>query len=146
MASRSFTLAELAQAAGLPVNIVRAYRAEGLLQPSRRLPGRSDDFGFGAEHLARLRFIKRALKHGFIMADVAQLVDSKALVTCGDVHAIASWRLSEVIRSNAGAPEAVALTQLLHVCAGKGSREDCKILQLLGPEEVAERERERERD
>lgn len=140
MASGSFTLAELAKAAGVPVSIVRAYRAEGLLQPTRRLRGRSDDYGFQSEHLARLLFIKRALKHGLTLADVAQLVDSDALVTCGDVHAVTSRRLSEIVKCrDAGTPEAVALTVLLGLCAGKGSREDCKILQLLGPEEFADR-------
>jgi hypothetical protein len=72
------------------------------------------------------------------LADVAQLVDSNTVVTCSDVHAITSRRLSEVIQSrDAGTPEAAALTQLLKACAGTGSRKNCKILQMLAREDAA---------
>jgi hypothetical protein len=113
----------------MSIDDVRSYRDQGLLQRPRRQRSRTDDFAFQAEHVERLQFIKRALKHGLTVNDIAQLVDPAALVTCGDVYAVTARRL-EQIRQSGGAdtPVAAALAKLLDVCARAGTRQDCRIL------------------
>jgi MerR family mercuric resistance operon transcriptional regulator len=130
MPSRPFTLSGLAEAAGMSVDDVRFYRDSGLMQPPRRTRGRTDDFAFGAEHVERLEFIRRALACGFSHEDIAGFVDPFALVTCGDVYAIANRRLETMRRSGQGdTPMAACLASLVEQCAGVGPRKDCKIIQ-----------------
>jgi sugar/nucleoside kinase (ribokinase family) len=91
--------------------------------------GRTDDKAFGAEHVERLKFIRRALVCEFSHEDIAGFVDPVALVTCGDVYAVATRRLETMRRSGRGdAPAAALLTKLLEECARVGSRRDCGIL------------------
>ena len=132
MASGPFTLAQLARAAGMSIEDVRAYRDQGLLQRARRQRSRTDDFAFQAEHLERLQFIKRALEYGLTADDIARIVDPAALVTCGDVYAVTARRLEQIRQTGGGdTPVAVALTKLLDVCRRVGSRQDCQILGML---------------
>lgn len=129
MRSGPFTLVQLARIVRMSVVHVRFYRESGLLQPPRRQRGRADHFAFQAEHVERLRFIQQALKHGFLVEDIAKMVDDAT--TCSDVQRIAVHRLAELRRG--GAPDAtiVALEKLIAACPGVGTRRDCKILDSL---------------
>src|SRR5690349_18434813 len=109
MASGPFTLAQLAEAAGMSVDDVRFYRDSGLMQPPHRVRGRTDDVAFGAEHVERLKFIKRALTCGYTHEDIARFVDPAVLVTCGDVYATTARRLEHVRRSGRGDPATTVL-------------------------------------
>lgn len=132
MASRPFTLTQLARAVGMRLADVRFYRDSGLLPPARRQRGRTDDFAFQEEHVERLTFIKRALDCGFTQEDITLMVNPAALVTCGDVYAVAARRLEQLRQSGAADTEAtVALARLLDRCAGVGPRKDCQILATL---------------
>ena len=132
MASEPFTLGQLAKAGGVSVDDLRFYRDSGLLQPPRRARGRTDDFAFGTEHVERLKFIRRALACGLTHEDIAGLVDPHALVTCGDVYAIAARRLKHLRKGGkADTPAATYLAQVTGACARMGSGTDCNILQEL---------------
>jgi DNA-binding transcriptional MerR regulator len=85
MASGPFTVAQLARAVDMSIGQVRHYHELGLLQAPRRQRGRSADVAH-AEHLQRLRFIKRALSVGYSLEDIAGLVDPHAVVTCRVVY------------------------------------------------------------
>jgi DNA-binding transcriptional MerR regulator len=113
----------------MSVDHVRLYRESGLLQPPRRQRGRSDYFAFQAEHVERLRFIKRALRHGFLVEDIAKMVDDAT--TCSDVHRVCVHRLAELRRDGDSNAAAVALGKLIALCVGVGSRKDCKVLDAL---------------
>ena len=126
MALQPFTLAQLARAAGMSVEDVRSYRDSGLLPPPKRQRTRTDDFSFQVEHLERLRFIQRALAHGFTFENIARLVDEHGLVTCNDVYRISLQRLEEL--RHLGDAKAAALEKLIASCPGKGGRKECKIL------------------
>jgi DNA-binding transcriptional MerR regulator len=116
----------------MSIDDVRSYRDQRLLQAPRRKRSRTDDFAFQAEHLERLRLIKHALEHGLTIGDIAQLVDSSTLMTCGDVYAVTARRLEQVRRSDgADSPRAAALEKLLDLCARVGPRSDCGILAAL---------------
>ena len=132
MASGSFTLSQLAKAGGMNIDDVRFYRDSGLLPPPRRARSRTDDFGFGTEHVERLKFIRRALACGLTHEDIGALVNPAALVTCGDVYAIAARRLKHLRKAEkADTLAALHLEQASAACARVGSRKDCKLLEAL---------------
>ncbi|MBV8393343.1 MAG: hypothetical protein JOY81_09205 [Alphaproteobacteria bacterium] len=110
---------------------VRLYRDCGLLQEPRRHQRRPDKLSFHAEHLKRLLFIKHALACGFTHEDVVKLVNPVALVTCGDVYAVANRRLAAMqATGRAGSPEATCLAQLRQSCQRVGPRADCKVIEV----------------
>ncbi len=129
MASGLFTLAQLARAVGMSVDDVRFYRECGLLQPPRRQRRRTDDLAFQAEHVERLRFIQRAIAHGFFLEDIERFVDETAPVTCNDVYRISVDRLAEYRKArSSGHPMVIALEKLVASCGRVGGRRDCQIL------------------
>ena len=135
MASGPFTLAQLARAVGMSIEDVRFFGDRGLLQPARRSPGRKDQSAFHREHVDRLNFIKRALELRFTLADISQLVDAEALVTCNDVHQFAERHLL-ALRRMVDVPAAVVSTleRLTASCSRRGHRSECPvILFLAGP-------------
>lgn len=132
MASRSFTLAHLAKAVGMRFEDVKFYRDRGLLQAPRRKRGRTATLAYHQEHVDRLRFIERALRHGFSVEAIAQLVDLNAMRTCGDVARIATREL-EALRRRMGPDDrtVAALEILLAKCPKVGGRDECPILAAL---------------
>jgi MerR family transcriptional regulator, mercuric resistance operon regulatory protein len=124
-----FTLAQLAQAAGVSIDDVRAYRDGGLLQPARRRSGRSSDSAYHQEHVDRLRFIGRALGYGFSLDAIAQFVEPSGLLTCKDVHAIGTRDLENLRRrAEPEAKVAAAFENLLSKCPQTGGRRGCPVL------------------
>jgi DNA-binding transcriptional MerR regulator len=116
----------------MSIDDVRSYRDQGLLQPPRRQRSRTDDFAFQAEHVERLQFIKRALTCGFSLDDVAKIVDSTALVTCGDMRALTDRRLQQLREAGcADSPAAANLQRLRETCSAVGPRRDCSIIEAL---------------
>ncbi|MEW2547823.1 MerR family transcriptional regulator [Streptomyces sp. NPDC047002] len=67
---REYRMAELAEAAGLPLRTVRYYRERGLLPPPRR-SGRIA--WYDEHHLARLRTIAALLERGHTLNGIADL-------------------------------------------------------------------------
>ncbi len=132
MASGPFTLAQLAEAVGMSVDDVEFYRDRGLLQLPRRQRGRPNRLAFHAEHVERMKFIKRAPACGFMHEDIARFVDRDGLVTCGDIHDVTRRRLETLqAAGKAGTPQEICLGRLREVCTGVGGRKDCRILETL---------------
>jgi DNA-binding transcriptional MerR regulator len=66
------TLAELAEASGIPARTIRFYIARGLLDgPLKAGRGAS----YTADHLARLEEIKRLQTEGRVLAEIAQILE-----------------------------------------------------------------------
>ena len=136
MASGPFTLVELARAVGMSVDDVRFYGECGLLQPPRRQDGGTDDLAFQTDHVERLRFIQRAIAHGFLLEDIERFVDETAPVTCNDVYRISVDRLAEYRKARRpGHPIVVALEMLVASCGRVGGRKDCQIVASLAKSE-----------
>ena len=87
----TFTIGELARAAGVPSSTIRYYEREGLLRPSSRSP--SNYRIYSESELERLRFIRAAQATGFTLDDVTQLLRPAA---CGKVQALIEERLAVV--------------------------------------------------
>ena len=69
----SYTIDELARAAGITTTTVRLYQGKGLL-PGPEMRGRVGHYG--AAHLARLRLIGALQERGFSLAAIRALVDT----------------------------------------------------------------------
>jgi DNA-binding transcriptional MerR regulator len=70
---RTYTVDELASAAGLTTTTIRLYQTKGLL-PGPELRGRVGHYG--PAHLARLRLITGLQERGFSLAAIRALVDT----------------------------------------------------------------------
>jgi MerR family mercuric resistance operon transcriptional regulator len=94
----TYTIGQLAQAAGVPTSTVRYYERIGLLQAAGRTAGNYRRYG--AEALERLRFIRAAQATGFTLEDITvllQLRDAPASA-CQDVQARIAERLVDLER------------------------------------------------
>ena len=67
-----YTVDELADATGLSVRNIRAYRSRGLLHPPR-MRGRVGYYG--SEHLTQLRLVQALLQRGLSLAVIGRLVE-----------------------------------------------------------------------
>src|SRR5688572_2406285 len=73
MADDELTIDELAQRVGMTVRNVRAHQSRGLL-PAPELRGRTGYYG--AEHVARLEFIKDLQAEGFNLGAIRRILES----------------------------------------------------------------------
>jgi MerR family mercuric resistance operon transcriptional regulator len=127
----SFTIGQLAAAAGVTVETVRFYQRRGLLEvPEREGAGYRR---YSERDRARLEFIRRAKELGFTLTEIAELLAPGSGRTAESVAHAAAVKLDEV---DAKLRDLMALRcrlrQLLRVCA-HGDNEECAALQLLRP-------------
>ena len=129
-------IGELASATSTKVETVRYYEKIGLLA----LPARTSANyrAYGNEHLARLSFIRRARDLGFTLEAVRELLtlsDDKAR-SCEAVDSIARVHLADIERKISDlAALRTELDRVIGSCR-KGTVEDCKIIETLGPKDV----------
>lgn len=126
-------IGELGQATATKVETVRYYEKIGLLPPPARTGGNYR--AYGADHLARLSFIRRARDLGFTLEAVRELLtlsDDKAQ-SCDAVDVIARAHLTEVRRKIADLQAlSTELSRVLGSCS-HGTVADCKIIESLAP-------------
>jgi len=94
-----YTIGELALAADVPTSTVRYYERCGLLRPAAR-SGSGSYRLYGQRELERLQFIRAAQRSGFVLEDVASLLelrDGKA-DPCSEVQELIATRLEDVTR------------------------------------------------
>lgn len=96
--SSTLTIGQLARRAGVPTSTLRYYEAEGLLEPAGRTE--SGYRYYAPEAVQTLRFIQRAQRFGFALADVRALLDGLRLRNLNDtaVVAIAEQRFLDIER------------------------------------------------
>jgi Zn(II)-responsive transcriptional regulator len=126
----TFSIGQLAKRAAVPIDTVRYYERNDLLDPAGRLP--SGYRRYGEPELQRLRFIRRAKALGFTLADIRELlalsdernvarVKQAAAAKLADIEA----RIAELERVRRG------LHALVEACPGHGRAEACPILNAL---------------
>ncbi len=93
---RSFTIGRLAEAARVGLQTVRFYERRGLLIQPRR-DGNAYR-RYTADHLTRLRFIRKAQNLGFSLKEIRTLLDMSAAsgTTCADVKKKADRKVEEI--------------------------------------------------
>lgn len=126
-------IGDLASATGTKVETVRYYEKIGLLPSPARTS--ANYRAYGAEHLARLSFIRRARDLGFTLEAVRELLtlsDNKAQ-SCEAVDGIARVHLTEIDRKVRDLKALRSeLSRVLGSCS-HGTVADCKIIETLAP-------------
>jgi DNA-binding transcriptional MerR regulator len=92
----TYTIGQLAQAAGVPTSTVRYYERIELLQPARRTAGNYRLYG--DEALEQLRFIRAAQATGFTLEDITALLQFRDATpdVCHDVQGLIDERLADL--------------------------------------------------
>ena len=90
----TFTIGELAKAAGVPTTTVRYYERRGLVRPATRM-GSGNYRTYGQDELERLRFIRAAQATGFSLEDITTLLRP---APCGKVQRLIDERLQHVAK------------------------------------------------
>jgi DNA-binding transcriptional MerR regulator len=126
-------IGEMASATATNIETVRYYEKIGLLP----LPARdaANYRSYGAEHLARLSFIRRARDLGFTLDQVRELLGlaDHSDQSCAAVDAIATAHLTEIDRKIADLQSLRSeLARLLGDCR-QGTVAECLIIEALAP-------------
>lgn len=126
----SMTIAGVAKEGAVGVETVRYYQRRGLLDTPRRPPGGVRRYG--ASHVRRLRFIRRAQEIGFSLADIAQLLRLERTPDCGQARRLASGKLAEVEAKLADLERMrESLQTMIEACASGRDPRTCPIVDTL---------------
>lgn len=129
-------IGELARSAGVPIDTVRYYERHGILPAPHRRP--SGYRSYGADDVARLRFIRRAKALGFTLEEIHDLLAltthrgrNMAVVKRAATEKLEAveHKLSELTRMRDG------LRKLVAACPGHGDLAQCPIVTALSGEE-----------
>ncbi|MBN8751586.1 Mercuric resistance operon regulatory protein [Xylophilus ampelinus] len=131
MPTHAFTIAKLAEAAGIGVEAVRYYQRRGLLEQ----PGRAHGTSFreySPSDIQRLHFIKRAQELGFTLDDVAELASLSSEPDKQRIRAVAQRRVQEIGQRVAHLQAmANALEGLVDCCEQSAPAGGCPIVAAL---------------
>lgn len=128
------SIGALGKATGTKPETIRFYEQIGILLEPERTPGNYRSYG--AEHLRRLSFVRRARDLGFpldVVRAMLELADQPDR-PCGEVDALVLEQLSEVERKIADLQRLRdELDRLAHQCRTGGRMADCRIIDALSP-------------
>ena len=128
----TYTIGELAAAAGVPASTVRFYERQGLLVPDGRTEARYRVYG-GAS-LARLRFIRGAQEAGLALSDIGAVLALReaGAAPCGDVRRLLEQRLAATEDRLTELQQARRLLRRsLAQCRGRSDAETCTVVEEL---------------
>ena len=126
------TIGDLAKATGTKVVTIRYYEQAGLLPAPPRTAGNYRVYG--ADHLDRLRFIRRCRDLGFTLDHVRDLLrlSSQEDRACAEVDHITAEHLTEIEQKIAALTRlADELRRINGRCQGGGTIADCRIIEAL---------------
>ena len=130
MPTHAFTIAKLADAAGVGVEAVRYYQRGGLLAAPKRVDGGFRQYS--DDDVLRLRFIKRAQALGYSLEDIAELMSLSATRDRLRVREITRKRVAEIRERVADLQSmASALENLADCCAQAPEGAACTIIAAL---------------
>ncbi len=134
----NMTIGRLARDAGVGVEAIRYYQRRGLLDTPRAGPGGWRRYG--ARHLERLQFIKRAQAVGFTLDEVAGLLQLDELKDRALARRRALEKIAD-IESRIGQLRRVnkALRRLVAECRHGAAGEPCPIIRMALPEAGSKR-------
>ncbi len=118
----SYTIGQVAEAAGVPTSTVRYYERAGLFRPDARTGSNYRQYSDRA--LERLRFIKSAQSIGFSLEDIRELLSlsNSDEAPCAEVAELTQKRLSELRKKirDLRRVERVLAKSLANCCKGEG--------------------------
>ena len=129
---QGLTTSEAAERAGVNVQTVRYYERRGLIpEPPRTAAGYRQ---YQPEHVARIRFIKRAQELGFTLKEARELLDLRAEPEADstDVRRYAVSKIEDVrTRIRDLMRIEATLEELVDACEGNHPTSECPILHAL---------------
>ena len=130
MDDESLTIAKVADAAAVGVETVRYYERRGLvLQPTRKVGAYRR---YHPEHIARIRFIKRAQELGFTLEEIESLLKLQDGTDRRAIQGIASRRLEQIRGRIADLRRMEkTLAHVLHECEAHSGRPRCPIIEAI---------------
>jgi len=136
MPDKGLTIGDVAEAAGVGVETIRYYERRGLVTQPGRATGAYRRYG--AAHVDRVRFIKRAQALGFSLEEVATLLELEDGTDRRSIRRIAGARLEETRRRIADLQRIErVLGHLVHDCEAHAKARRCPIIAAIaeaGPE------------
>ena len=127
-----FTIGQLAKKANVNSETIRFYERKGLLpEPPRNKSGHRQ---YSVKDLRRTEFIKRTQSLGFSLQEISDLLSLRVESgkTCADVKQRVKAKLIDVEEKIKTLKRMREVLQRLEAdCPGKGSLNDCPILETL---------------
>lgn len=125
------TTSQVAERAGVNLDTVRYYEKRGLLPPPPRTA--SGYRKYEAEHVTRIRFVRRAQDLGFTLGEIAELLDLRVQPGAGsDVRARTTEKIREIDAKIQDLERIRAkLVELTRACDRHGSSDSCIVLHAL---------------
>lgn len=124
------TIGRLAAAAGVHVETIRFYQRRGLLAEPARPAGGFRRYGAG--HLHRLQFIRRAQSVGFTLEEISELLSVHGREACEETRQLTQRRLLDVRhRLDELRHLERELTQLAAACGAATDGAPCPALDFL---------------
>ncbi|MFN4292441.1 MAG: Hg(II)-responsive transcriptional regulator [Pseudomonadota bacterium] len=123
----TFTIARLAQAAGVNVETIRFYQRKGLLaEPERPFGGIRH---YGQAEVARIHFIKAAQRLGFSLDEIASLLKLDDGTHCAEARQIAEQKLTDVRQRLADLQRIESvLAELVARCTARRGKVACPLI------------------
>lgn len=123
----NMTIGVLAQTAGVNLETIRFYQRKGLVPKPTRVEGGIRRYG--ANELARVRFIKSAQRLGFSLDEVAELLRLDDGAHCQDARELARKKLGDVRERLADLVRIESvLDQLVKRCGSARGKVDCPLI------------------
>lgn len=124
----NLTIGKLAKAADVGVETVRYYQRRGLLETPEGLGAYRH---YGAGHLERLRFIKRAQGIGFTLEEITELLSLNDSRDHRVARQLASEKIQDIeMRIARLGKMADALRHLVQACECGGQDMPCPIIRM----------------
>lgn len=124
-AVKMLTIGKLAEAGGVGVETVRYYQRKGLLET----PPRGDGIRrYGDDHIRRLRFIRRAQRAGFTLAEIRELLELDASFDRVRAHDLAATRIAALDQQIKQLQRARASLNRLAKKCEEGTSSPCPII------------------
>jgi len=121
------TIGDVADAAGVGIETIRYYERRGLVPQPGKAAGAYRRYGAG--HVDRIRFIKRAQALGFSLEEIATLLELEDGTDRRSIRRIATARLEETRRRIADLRRIEGvLAHLLHECEVHAKAHHCPII------------------
>ncbi|KAA0686105.1 MULTISPECIES: MerR family transcriptional regulator [Azospirillum] len=136
------SIGALGKATGTKPETIRFYEQIGILPEPARTAGNYRSYG--AEHVRRLSFVRRARDLGFPLETVRAMLDlaDQPDRPCDEVDALVLEQLYEVERKIADLQRLRdELDRLAHQCRSDGRMADCRIIEAFSPHDGVAEER-----
>ena len=134
--AREPTIGKIAKLAAVNVETIRYYQRRGLLSEPEK--PRGGYRRYPAHIVKRIRFIKRAQALGFILNEVAVLMELEEARACGVTRRLALDKIKAIDQKLAGLMSIrKTLAALVQQCGAGRSTKRCPIIHALGQNEYS---------